>query len=254
MKSNWGISIHSRHGRPCTVAFLYEEGTYRLCLYPCQVWGSCATLITRQPLPRRDDCRPNRKWMEIMTGRPDARLPSVRAHILTMPVGLQRLSAWQEKCGFLYRQLRVLWLRLLHRLQFYWMMRPLSWLTARLHHFWTDPLMGDAGGPHCWSWSEVVTILTEQRWTVVVLLEVSRRCNWKTISDRSVLQNLPLCWLQDLGGSHVHTNAHTTNDRETRRSVTWSWLLSVFTTFPSVHFTPFCQKSTIFLIIYHIFH
>lgn len=35
--------------------------------------------------------------MEIMTGRPDACLPSVRAHILTMPGGLQPPSAWLEK-------------------------------------------------------------------------------------------------------------------------------------------------------------
>lgn len=216
VKSNWGIRI-PQWSWTCTVAFVYEEGIYRLCLYPCQVCGSCATPITRQSLPRRDDCRPDRKWTEIMTGRPDACLPSVHAHILTMPVGLQHSSAGQTKCRFLDWQLGILWLRLLHRLQFYWTMRPLSWLTARLHHFWTDPLTGD--GPHCWSWSEIVTILREQRCTVVVLLEVSRRCNWKTISDRSVLQNLPLFWVQELGGSHVHTNAHTAKDREQNKVI-----------------------------------
>lgn len=102
-KSDWGISIpflykgYSRHGHPRTVAFVYVEGTYRLCLCACQVCGSCATLITPQPQPRQDDCRPDRKWMEIMTGRPDACLPSVRADILTMPVWFQRSSAQQEK-------------------------------------------------------------------------------------------------------------------------------------------------------------
>lgn len=161
----------------------------------------------------------------------------------------------RKKRRFLYWQLGILWLRLLHRLQFYWTMRPLSWLTARLHHFWTNPLMGDAGGPHCWSWSEIVTILTEQRCTVVVLLEVSRWHNWKTISDTSVLQNLPLWWVQDLGGSHVHTNAHTTKDREQKqgdRSPDRGCCPSLPRSLPfiSLHFVKKAQFFSLFIIFF----
>lgn len=161
----------------------------------------------------------------------------------------------RKKHKFLDWQLGILWLRPLQRLQFYWTMRPLSWLTARLHHFWTDPLMGDAEGPHCWSWSEIVTILTEQKCTVVVLLKVSRSCNWKTISDKSVLQKLPLCWVQDLGGSHVHTNAHTTKDREQNKAIGHRIVVVVHLYHvPFRSFHSILSKKHNFLIIYHIFH
>lgn len=96
MESDWWISKeYSQRGLRRTAAFIYEEGTYRLGLCVCQVlW---ILLIMRQPQLRQNDCRPDRKWMEIMTGQPDACLPSMRAHILAMPVRLLRSSAWQKK-------------------------------------------------------------------------------------------------------------------------------------------------------------
>lgn len=150
-KSDWGISIpflykgYSQHGHPRTVAFIYVEGTYRLCLCACQICGSCATLITLQPQPRQDDCRPDRKWMEIMTGRPDACLPSVRADIVTTPVWFQRSSAQQGEKSmdrFLFWQLRIFWLQLLFRLQFDWMLRPLSCIDSKVASPLERPLNG----------------------------------------------------------------------------------------------------------------
>lgn len=219
VKSNWGISI--------------PQWTWTT-LHSCfRLWRGYLQIM---PVPMPGSwilCHPNHAAASAETGWLQARQEmngdNDRSAWCMSAIGAcsyPHHASWAtafismaEKCRFLYCQLGILWLWLLHRLQFYWTMRPLSWLTAELHHFWTDPLMGDAGGPHLWSWSEIVTILIEQRCTVVVLLEVSRWCNWKTISDRSVLQNLPLCWVQDLGGSRVHTNAHTTKDREQNKAI-----------------------------------
>lgn len=92
---------------------------------------------------------------------------------------------------------------------------------------------------------------------MVVVQEVLRRCNWKTISKRSVLQKLPLCWEQDWGS--LHTNVHTRQGRRAKQGDQWSdrgCCLS-FPTLPPIHFTQAVQcrqkKSTIFHVIYHIF-
>lgn len=94
----------------------------------------------------------------------------------------------------------------------------------------------------------------------MVLQEVSRWCNWKTISNRSVVASVAsevaFCVEYETGVAHTCTQTHTQqrSESKTGRSVTWSGMLSVFPMFPPVHVTPFCQKSTIFLVIYHIFH
>lgn len=61
----------------------------RFWLSACQGCWSCTVLIMQQPEQRQDDCRPDRKWREIMIGQPALCLRLLHAHIngTSRPVG-----------------------------------------------------------------------------------------------------------------------------------------------------------------------
>lgn len=88
--------------------------------------------------------------------------------------------------------------------------------------------------------------------------EVLRWCNWKTIRNRSVLQNC-LCVEYETEEAYTHKRTHIWQGRRKKQHDQCSdrgWCPS-FPMLPAVHFTPdvlFCQKkSTILHVIYHIF-
>lgn len=60
----------------CSCYHLGWGGACRFSLSACQGCWSCTVLIMQQPELRQDDCRPDRKWREIMIGQPAVCLPS----------------------------------------------------------------------------------------------------------------------------------------------------------------------------------